>query len=264
MFYSSLGARLFSATLGGGPDVVLLHPTPVNHCFWEPVAAELSGRYRVTLPDLRGHGQSEAGEGIISMDRLGADVGRLLDEVGISHAIFAGCSIGGYVLYELWRRMPQRVDALAFCCGKPQPDTAGNRVKRSESIEKIRLRGAANFFDQMIDTLVTPEFRSCQPARVAELRAMMNAMGPEAVIAVQHGLMERPDSVPTVKTITVPVLALAGSKDPASTPEEMRVIPELLPAAEYHLLPDTGHFAPYEQPQVVSRILGEFFARVSV
>ncbi len=264
MFYTSLGSRLFSATFGGGPDVVLLHPTPLSQGFWEPIAAELSGRYRVTIPDLRGHGQSEAGEGAIGMDRLGADVERLLDEMRISHAIFAGCSIGSYVLYELWRRMPQRVDALAFCCGKPQPDAAGNRVKRAENVEKIRLNGTGNFFDQMIDTCVTAGFRSSQPARVAELRTMMDAMRPEGVIAVQQGLMERPDSVPTVKTITVPVLALAGSQDPASTPEEMRAIPELLLAAEYHLLPDTGHFAPYEQPQVVSRILAEFFARVSV
>ena len=264
MFYSSAGSRLFAATLGDGPDVVLLHPTPVSHGFWEPAAVELSGRYRLTLPDLRGHGQSEAGQGIVGMDQLGADVERLLDAVGIGHAIFAGCSIGSYVLYELWRRMPQRVDALAFCCGKPQPDAAATRAKRWETIENIRLHGPGSFYDQVVDTLVTPTFRSCQPAKAAELRAMMNTMEPETAIAIQQDLMERPDSVPTVPTITVPVLALAAAHDPASTPEEMSVIAELLPAAEYHLIPQCGHFAPYEQPQVVSRILGKFFARVSL
>lgn len=48
-------------SLGDGPPVVLLHPFPVNHEFWMPVAEPLSSRYRLILPDLRGHGDSDAG-----------------------------------------------------------------------------------------------------------------------------------------------------------------------------------------------------------
>ncbi len=263
MFYASEGSRLFAEALGHGPDVVLLHPTPVSHAFWAPVAVELSSRYRIILPDLRGHGQSEAGQGTIGMDRLGRDIEHLLDGAGIRRAIFAGCSIGSYLLYEIWRRMPERVDALAFCCGKPQPDSAASRVKRRQTIEQIRLHGTETFYRQTIDTLVTPAFRSGEPGRVTLLRSMMDAMSPAAAIAVQQGLMERPDSVLTLKTISVPTLVLAAAHDPASTPEEMRVIPEHLPAAEYHLVADSGHFAPYEQPQAVSQILGGFFGRIS-
>ncbi len=67
MYFRSSGSRLFAETLGAGRDLVLLHPTPLDHAFWEPVARELSGRYRLVLPDLRGHGRSEAGEGMIGM-----------------------------------------------------------------------------------------------------------------------------------------------------------------------------------------------------
>ncbi|MGB8009516.1 MAG: alpha/beta fold hydrolase, partial [Terriglobales bacterium] len=48
---------------GNGAPVVLLHPFPCNHEFWNPVAAALDSRYRLILPDLRGHGESEIGEG---------------------------------------------------------------------------------------------------------------------------------------------------------------------------------------------------------
>ena len=263
MFYTSEGLRLFATTEGAGPDVVLLHPTPLSHEFWRPLVLELKGRYRMTVPDLRGHGQSEPGQGAISMDRLGGDVERLLDAARIPRATFAGCSIGSYVLYELWRRIPSRINALAFCCGKPQPDAPANRAKRLQNIETIMADGTAGFFDQMVDTLIGSAFRSREPEKVAAVRGMMNSMGPEAVIAVQQGLMDRPDSVPTVRTISVPVLALAGGEDRASTPEEMRAIPELLPGTEYHLLSEAGHFAPYEQPDTVSQILGDFFDRVS-
>jgi pimeloyl-ACP methyl ester carboxylesterase len=257
--YVSRDARLFYQTVGAGPDVVLLHPTPVHRGFWLPVASSLSDSYRVTLPDLRGHGESEPGQGVISISQLGEDIERLLDAAGIEAALFAGCSIGSYTLYEVWRRIPDRVQGLVFCCGKPQPDTAANRAKRAESIEKIKLGGRAAFFDNMVETLVGPTARARHPQRSIELRAMMDAMTAEAVIAVQEGLAQRPDSTPTIPTITVPVLALAGGEDGGSTPEEMAVIHNLLPASTWHVFPDAGHYAPYEQPENVGRLLREFF-----
>jgi 3-oxoadipate enol-lactonase len=259
MFYTSGDARLFYEQQGAGPDIVLLHPTPVHHGFWLPVAALLNSGYRVTTPDLRGHGRSESGHGVINMARLGDDIERLLDAAHIEAALFAGCSIGSYTLYELWRRIPERIRALAFCCGKPQPDTAANRAKRTEDIEKIRLAGTAEFFDRMAHTLVGPTSRARHPERSGQLRAMMDAAGPEAIIAVQQGLAQRPDSVPSLSTITVPVLALAGAEDPGSTPEEMAVVQQRLPRSAWHVLPDAGHYAPYEQPETVGRILRDFF-----
>lgn len=259
MFYVSGDARLFYQTFGAGPDVVLLHPTPVHHGFWLPIALPLSTSYRVTLPDLRGHGQSEAGQGIIDMGRLGEDIERLLDAAHIEAALFAGCSIGSYTLYELWRRIPDRVRGLAFCCGKPQPDTALNRAKRAEDIDNIRLGGTSAFFDRMVRTLVGATSQARHPERSVQLRAMMDPTAPETVIAVQQGLAQRPDSVPSIPTMTVPVLELAGAEDAGSTPEEMAVIHDRLPASAWHVLPDAGHYAPYEQPETVGRLLREFF-----
>jgi 3-oxoadipate enol-lactonase len=263
MLYTSGGAHLFYEQRGAGPDIVLLHPTPVHHGFWLPVAARLSTGYRVTAPDLRGHGRSEPSEGVIYIERLGEDIEQLLDAAGIETAFFAGCSIGSYTLYELWRRSPERIRALAFCCGKPQPDTAVNRAKRTEDIENIRFAGTAEFFDRMTQTLVGATSRARHPEKSEQLRAMMDAASPEAIVAVQHGLAQRPDSVPTLPTITVPVLALAGAEDLGSTPEEMSVIHQRLPGSAWHVLPDAGHYAPYEQPETVGRILRDFFDGVA-
>lgn len=263
MFFESGGSRLFFSSMGTGPDLFLLHPTPVDHRFWRPVAEKLADHYRITLPDFRGHGHSQSTSGILTIERLGEDVVGLLDVLGIHRAFFAGCSIGSYVLYELWRTVPPRIAALAFCCGKPQPETDAGRLKRKQTIEGIAQNGTAAFFDQSLTNLVTAGYRRREPRRTAELRAMMDPMTAESVIAVQKGLMERPDSVPTVKTISVPVLALAAEADQGSTPAEMEVIHDLLPTSEYHLLRETGHFAPYEKPEAVAGLLGAFLGRVS-
>ena len=266
MFFYSDGSKLFYTTLGSGPAVVLLHPTPMNHRFWLPVAERLAARYRVIVPDLRGHGQSELGEGPITVEKLAADAGRLLDHLEIGRALFGGCSIGGYTLYEIWRTMPQSVEGLAFCCSRPQADTDATRAKRAETIARVRERGTAEFIESNLETLMGPTARRRWPEKVAEAREMMQAVPAESVIAVQQGLAARPDSVVTARTLRVPCCVIAAGEDGGSTPADMRLLAEQIRnggyGAEYNEIPEAGHFAPFEQPELVARILHKFFDSV--
>ncbi|HKD45529.1 MAG TPA: alpha/beta fold hydrolase, partial [Candidatus Angelobacter sp.] len=120
-------AEIYYEVQGDGPPVVLLHAFPANHELWLPAAQALISHYRVILPDLRGHGASEAGEGPATMEKHSADLVRLLDDVDAGRAAFAGVSIGGYVLFEFWRRYRGRVSSLAFIDTKAQPDTDQGR-----------------------------------------------------------------------------------------------------------------------------------------
>lgn len=253
--------------MGEGQDVILLHPTPVHHAFWLDVAEILAQRYRVIMPDLRGHGQSEPGEGPITVEKLAEDTERLMNELGLGKALFAGCSVGGYALYELWRRVPERISALAFCCSKPQADAEVNRAKRQEWIEGIRLRGTGDFFELMLNTVIGPTMHRRFPQKIGEAREMMQAMSPDAVIAIQLGLAARPDSVATARTIRVPVCVVAAAEDTSSTVEDMKLLAEMIRnggyGAEFHVLHDAGHFAPWEQPETVGPILRRFFDSVA-
>src|SRR6266478_3750314 len=56
-------AEIFYDVAGSGTPVVLLHPTPADHEFFLPVSQVLSARYRLIMPDLRGHGESSLGNG---------------------------------------------------------------------------------------------------------------------------------------------------------------------------------------------------------
>lgn len=200
------------------------------------------------------------------MERLVADIERLLNEVETQRALFAGCSIGGYALYELWRKIPARVQALAFCCAKPQADTEAARQQREQWISKIRERGTSDFIEAQLEKLIGPTAQRRAPERVAEAREMMQCVTPEAMIAVQQGLAARPDSIATAREIRVPAFVLAGGEDPASTPTDMKLLAETIRnggyGAEYNELRDAGHFAPWEQPQMVGRLLRRFFDSV--
>ncbi|MGA2205771.1 MAG: alpha/beta fold hydrolase [Terracidiphilus sp.] len=264
--YLSDGARLSFADAGAGLPVIFLHPTPLDREYWRPLTRELAG-IRAIVPDLRGHGHSELGAPlpaggfaripsapVLTMAQLASDVLALLDHLRLSRAVFAGCSIGGYVLLELWRKAPQRIQGLIFICSKPQPDAEANLIKRVETIARARSEGVPALFDGMAQNLLAPSARRDRPELVAEVRARMT-LTPEALVAVQAGLASRPDSVPTVATIRVPVLAIAGAEDSSVTPADMEAFHAAPGGCEFHVLPGAGHLAAYEQPKMVAALM---------
>jgi 3-oxoadipate enol-lactonase len=257
---------------GAGLPLVFLHPTPLDGEYWRPLIDDLAG-VRAIVPDLRGHGNSELGSlpvggfglvpdsPVLTMAQLATDVLSLLDHLNVPDALFAGCSIGGYVLLEIWRQAPERVRGLAFVCSKPQPDAAANLARRAETIAQARAGGSAALFDRMAQTLIGATARERSPEIVAKLRARMT-LTPEALVAVQAGLATRPDSVPTVADLAVPVLAIAGGEDSTVTPAEMEAFHAAPGGCEFHLLPDAGHFAAYEQPRKVAALLADWLRQI--
>src|ERR1700745_2820828 len=92
--------QLYYEATGSGFPLVLLHPFPVDHEFWSPLAGTFPTRYQLILPDLRAHGRSEVGNGSATMAKHAEDLLRLLDAEQVAKAVFIGVSIGGYILFE--------------------------------------------------------------------------------------------------------------------------------------------------------------------
>jgi 3-oxoadipate enol-lactonase len=94
------------------PIVVLLHGATLDHHAWKEQVDELAARYRVVLPDLRGHGESTL-DGPFRFDDAVDDVAALLDEVDTGPpVVLGGLSLGGNIAQEIVRRDPGRVAAL--------------------------------------------------------------------------------------------------------------------------------------------------------
>jgi len=160
-------------------------------------------------------------------------------------------------MLELWRQAPRRMRGLAFVCSKPQPDADPALIKRAANIAIARASGVEALFDGMANLLIGETSRQRRPEIVSECRADMT-LTPEAFVAVQAGLATRPDSIPTMETISTPVLAIAGGEDTAIAPADMQAFRTAPGGCDFHLLPDAGHFAAYEQPQRVALILGNW------
>lgn len=245
-------------TVGEGPAVLLLHPFPAHHEFWLPIAEALATRYRVILPDLRGHGESTAGEGPATMAKHAADIARIMDASDIGRAPLIGVSIGGYALFEFWRRYRARVEALVLCNTKPQADGSEARAARLQAANDVLERGIEPFLETMVPRLFGRTTRETRPDLIDGALRMMRLMSPEDVAQVQRGMAERPDSVDTLKTINVPTLLVTGDEDIMTGINEAELMRRHIPGSQLRVIPKAGHYSPWEQPQEATRLLRQF------
>jgi 3-oxoadipate enol-lactonase len=251
-------AEIAYQALGTGPPVILLHPFPATHEFWLPAADALSSSYRLVLPDLRGHGDSSIGEGPALMDKHAADLSRVMDDADVGRAPVIGVSIGGYVIFEFWRRFRGRVAAVVLCNTKAQPDSREARAGRLEAASDVLERGIEPFLASMIPKLLGQTTRQMRPDLVDGALGMMRRMSPESLALLERGMADRPDSVPTLPSINVPALIVTGDEDILTGAPEAELMRQNLPRSQMKVVAKAGHYSPWERPDEVGRILRQF------
>jgi len=251
-------AEIFYDVTGSGPPVVLLHPFPANHEFWIPVVPALASRYRLITPDLRGHGESSLGAGPATMQQHAADIALVMDNAGVDHAPLIGVSIGGYAIFEFWRRFRNRASALVLCNTKAPADTPEARAKRLLVADDVLQRGTEQFFESMAQKLLGETTGRSRPDLVEGALRMMRKMSAENVAGVQRGMAERPDSVPTLKTITVPTLIVTGDEDLMTGLSEAELMKKNIPGSQMKVVAKAGHCSPWEQPEEAGKLLRQF------
>jgi 3-oxoadipate enol-lactonase len=255
-------AEILYEVLGSGPPVVLLHPFPANHELWLPAAQALTSRYRVILPDLRGHGDSGLGAGPATMEKHAADIARVMDDAKVQRAPLVGNSIGGYAIFEFWRRYPGRASAVVLCNTKAQADTPEARAGRLQAANDVVERGTELFFEGLLTKLMGATTHTTRPDLVDGALRMMRKMSPEDVAMVQRGMAERPDSVETLKTIDVPTLIVTGDEDTVTGVAEAELMRRNIPGSEMKVISKAGHYSPWERPEEVGKMIRQFLDSV--
>ena len=254
------GATIIYEVRGSGPPLVLLHPFPTNRHFWEPLVPALESRYRLIVPDLRGHGESGVGEGA-SMANHAEDVQQILRECDVERAAFIGVSIGGYLLFEFWRKFRQQLALLVLSNTRAQADSDEGRANRLKTADEAEKNGTAAFLDAMVPKLLGVSTQRNRPDIVARARTMMEAMSRQGLAAVQRGMAERSDSVSTLSTINVPTLIVRGAEDVLIPAEDADLMHKKVAGSEIITIPESGHYTPFERSEDFLKVLRPFLDR---
>lgn len=247
---------------GTGTPLVFLHAFPLNRSMWDDQLAQLSARMRVITVDLRGHGNSPRFSMPYSLDDLATDIKALLDSLNIQQAIFAGLSMGGYILFALWRLYPHRMKGLILADTRATADAAEERESRFDMIRMAETQGAEAIAEIMLPRLLAPNTIAVRPDLVAKVRAMIVNNRSETIVADLHAMINRPDSTASLAQITCPTLVIVGELDRGTPPSAARFMAERIAGARLAVLSDAAHLSNLEQPGAFNAAVLDFLTEI--
>ncbi|NOU12182.1 MAG: alpha/beta fold hydrolase [Nitrospira sp.] len=198
---------------GSGLPIFFLHAFPLNHTMWAEQEKAFSSQFRVVTIDLRGHGKSDAPLWRYTLDQAADDVIGLLDHLSIRQAVFVGLSMGGYILFALYRKYADRVKGLVLADTRAQADTAEGKEARFQMAQTAYQKGPSAIADIMIPKLLSPATVQTNPGLVRHVRAMIEGNQISGIAGDLMAMAERPDSVTLLKHITCPTQIIVGKLD---------------------------------------------------
>jgi 3-oxoadipate enol-lactonase len=223
--------------------VLLLHAFPLDARMWQGQVPMLErAGYEVIAPNLPGRDPSP------DFQRWAERVLDLLP----GDFVPVGISMGGYLAFELWRRAPGRIPAMALLDTRANADDEAGRAARGETIRLLRKHGFDAFWDDLAPRLFAPD---APEEIVARGRAIAAEQPLESLVATVEGLRDRPDSTQTLADIAVPTLVLVGEEDALTPPEAAKEIAAGVVDSRYVELAGAGHLTPLERPDEVNEEL---------
>jgi 3-oxoadipate enol-lactonase len=192
-----------------------------------------------------------------SVDELGEDLMKLLDERGLERVSLCGISLGGATAMRVAATAPERVDRLVLACtsarfGDPEPWLERAALVRQDGLESIADGIVARWFTDGAAPEVIARFRR----QLVETPNETYAAGCEAVAHWDFG--ER------LSSIQAPTLVIAAAEDRTTPPDHGELIVRGIPNARLVVLPDAAHLANVERAETFSRLVTEHLAAVEV
>lgn len=235
--------------------VVFLHAFPLEAAMWEPNLGAIPDGWHAVAPELRG----EAG---VTMSDLAGDVIDLLDHLGVSRAAVVGCSMGGYVLFEILKSAPGYLSAIGLVSTRPGPDSEEGRKNRQKMIALADAEGVEAIAAQMVPKLLGVTTQDARPDLAKELRRLIVGNPPERVKAFIVAMMERADSTPLLANVEVPALVMHGAEDGLIPPAEAESMHRRIKHSRLELIASSGHLPNLEQTMPFDTILRNFLAQL--
>lgn len=222
---------------------------------WDSQAATLSGQFQILRYDTRGHGKSSTTRGPYTIEQLSRDVLALLDSLHLDRVHFCGLSMGGMTGMWLALHAPQRLRKLVLCNTAAKIGTADNWNQRIDTVHK---QGMKSVSSAVIERWFSPRFRASSPQIVSNTQRILEGADVEGYTA-NCGAVRDFDARGTVASIKVATLVVAGTHDPATTPEDGRYLAAKIQGARYVEL-DAAHLSNIEQPERFTAELTAFLS----
>ncbi|WP_283133191.1 alpha/beta fold hydrolase [Rhizohabitans arisaemae] len=231
------GAHMWYDERGDGEPVVLLHGGLTDSRSFFGNLDKLGDRFRLYLPDRRGHGRTADVEGPITMEVMAQDIIAFLDDVVGGPARLVGYSAGAGVALWVAARRPDLVTRLVLISGTFDPE--GLIVRPVAGLEP--------------------------PAELLAHYAEVSPDGADHFSVVINKIVESTDSEPglttgELNTVTCPALVMAGDDD-IVTLEHTISLYRGLPNSQLAIIPNASHLLLFERGDLCVKLVTDFLTQ---
>jgi len=235
----------------GTPALVFIHGWCCDLTYWERQLAPFAERYTVVGVDLTGHGQSGLDRESWSIPAFGEDVAAVVKRLDLDKVVLIGHSMGGLVILEAARRIPDQVVGLVGV------DTLNNLDEKvtPEQFEKMISPLRDDFAGSTKNFVRTMFVPGSDPALVEKIvRDMSSAPSEVGIASFEANFDYWANELQTaVRTVKAPLICINSDKYP-SNPEGNK---KYNPHFKLKIMPGLGHFVMLEDPENFNRILEE-------
>ena len=225
---------------------------------WDPQLVFAGHGWRLIVPELRGFGDGAGDPPTTSIDDYAGDTIDLLDRLHVERAVICGLSMGGYIVFSMFRHAPNYFRAMVLADTRSQGDTPEAITGRKNMQQLVRDKGVAAVADALLPKLVGDTTRRDRPAVVDQVRAQITGNSAESIAGALTALMTRPDSTPTLSTIRCPVQIIVGDEDAITPPPLSEQLHRDILGSELTVIKGAGHMSNMEQPTLFNDTLARF------
>lgn len=245
---SADGVRIrYHAEGRGEPALVFVHGWSCNRSYWQAQVPHFARGHRVVALDLAGHGDSGRDRKSWTIPAFAEDVRAVVLALELPRVVLVGHSMGGPVIVEAARKMPERVAALVPVDIFNSVGTKASQEGRDRFLATLRADFPAATRDFVLKGLFVP---SSDPALVERVASSMSQAPPEVGIAAMEAIWAY-DSAEALGEVKAPIRCINSDRRPTDVEAARRYAPQF----EAVVMKGVGHFVMMEDPGTFNRLL---------
>ena len=236
----------------GEPTLIFVHGWSCDARYWRAQVPVFSKKHRVVVLDLAGHGHSGVSRTRYTMGSFGEDVQAVTESTGSHSVILIGHSMGGSVIAEAARLMPDRVIGLI---GIDTLENIEYQMTREE-LEKMIAPLKENFRDasrQFVSEMIAPK---TDPQLREWILSDMSAAPPNVALSAMDEMMTQSITGEAAKVfdkIKIPVATVNGDMWPINYEANRRHMLSF----DAIVLKGADHFLMLDRPDEFNKALGK-------
>ncbi|WP_376792245.1 alpha/beta fold hydrolase [Thermoflexus sp.] len=261
------GRRMFYEERGDGFPILFGHSYLWDARMWEPQVEALSRTYRCIVPEIWAHGRSDPPpDSPYSVDALAEDMWGFAQALGLKRFAIVGLSVGGMWGMRVALKYPEAVAALVLMDTDAGAEPEESKQRYFAMMAAVEQAGTLPppMLEALVPFFFSPKTVQRNPELVARFKASLAAIPSErlpGIIAIGRGIFSRSSVLERLGEIRIPTLVMVGADDVSRPPHEAERMARAIPGARLEVIPEAGHIANLERPEMVTPLLESFLAQ---